>query len=285
MNGVQGLAYVVVESEQFDHWRAFASDLLGLQVEEAEADHILFRADERCFRLRVRRGGAEAVTTLGWEVATAEALEEVGARVEKLGFQLDDLDGRGAPEGTVGGGVRFDDGSGVSLELIHGHRVDKTPFVSPTGARFVTGEGGLGHAFQAVVDDDLHRALYLDGLGFRLSDHIEFGNGRSATFLHCNPRHHSMAFGALGEPRVGHIMFEVDGVDTVGRAYDRVLDGAATVSSTLGRHSNDLMLSFYVNSPSAVQVEYGTDGLLIEDDATWTPVRYSMPSFWGHRRS
>jgi 3,4-dihydroxy-9,10-secoandrosta-1,3,5(10)-triene-9,17-dione 4,5-dioxygenase len=78
-------------------------------------------------------------------------------------------------------------------------------------------------------------------------------------------------------------MFEVDDIDTVGRAYDKVLDGEAPLSSTFGKHSNDQMLSFYVNTPSGFGLEYGTAGLLV-DDATWTPARFDVPSFWGHKR-
>ena len=81
---------------------------------------------------------------------------------------------------------------------------------------------------------------------------------------------------------IGHIMFEVDDVDVVGRAYDKVVkDGIAPLAISLGRHSNDQMVSFYVNSPSGFQIEYGTGGLLIDDD-TWRPVRYDVPNFWGH---
>lgn len=285
MERVRGLAYVTVESDRLSEWRDFGADLLGLQVSpESSPDDILFRADAQCFRLRVVRGESERVVAIGWEVRSAEALQDIAQRVEKLGIEVSDLDGQGAPLGAVAGGVRFEDGSGLCVELIHGHRIDKAPFVSPLGSVFVTGQGGLGHVFQSVVDEDQHRTLYEEALGFRLSDHIDFPNGKTGTFLHCNPRHHSMAYASFGEPRVGHIMFETEDVDAVGRAYDRVLAGAAELSSSLGRHSNDLMLSFYVNSPSQLQVEYGTDGLLI-DDATWTPRRYSMTSFWGHQRS
>ena len=37
---------------------------------------------------------------------------------------------------------------------------------------------------------------------------------------------------------------------------------------TLGRHTNDLMTSFYVRTPSGFEIEYGTGGLVVDDD-TW----------------
>ena len=70
----------------------------------------------------------------------------------------------------------------------------------------------------------------------------------------------------------------------MGRAYDLTLAGGAPLSSTFGKHSNDEMLSFYVTTPSGFQLEFGTAGVII-DDNTWTPARYDVASFWGHSRA
>jgi 3,4-dihydroxy-9,10-secoandrosta-1,3,5(10)-triene-9,17-dione 4,5-dioxygenase len=43
------------------------------------------------------------------------------------------------------------------------------------------------------------------------------------------------------------------------------------------------MISFYVETPSGTQIEYGTGGIFI-DDETWTPVQYSSAHYWGHDR-
>ena len=140
--------------------------------------------------------------------------------------------------------------------------------------------------FQAVSDEGRYRDLYIDLLGFRLSDHIDFPNGGQGVFLHCNGRHHSMAFGQLEGRKlgIGHIMMEVTDLDAVGRAYDKVLDGAAPLYSSLGRHTNDKMTSFYCGSPSGLGIEFGTGGIIIDDDV-WRPTRYSEAHYWGHKRS
>ena len=79
-------------------------------------------------------------------------------------------------------------------------------------------------------------------------------------------------------------MFEVDELDIIGRAWDKVLEeNAAPILSTLGKHTNDEMVSFYVRTPSGFGLEYGTGGIMI-DDATWTPTRYSAAHYWGHAR-
>jgi hypothetical protein len=57
------------------------------------------------------------------------------------------------------------------------------------------------------------------------------------------------------------------------------------IGTTLGRHVNDYMTSFYSWSPSRFLVEYGWGGRSI-DPATWTPhERTEGPSLWGHDRA
>ena len=50
----------------------------------------------------------------------------------------------------------------------------------------------------------------------------------------------------------------------MGQALDRCARRGAPVSATLGRHANDLMVSFYVRTPGGFDIEYGTDGRLVE---------------------
>jgi 3,4-dihydroxy-9,10-secoandrosta-1,3,5(10)-triene-9,17-dione 4,5-dioxygenase len=78
-----------------------------------------------------------------------------------------------------------------------------------------------------------------------------------------------------------HLMVEVASLDDVGRALDRCHRRKAAVSSTLGRHANDLMVSFYVQTPGGFDIEYGTDGRVV-DDATWVNRESTAVSLWGH---
>ena len=54
-----------------------------------------------------------------------------------------------------------------------------------------------------------------------------------------------------------------------------------SMSNPLGRHANDLMVSFYVQTPGGFDIEYGTDGRLV-DDATWVTRETTAVSLWGH---
>jgi 2,3-dihydroxybiphenyl 1,2-dioxygenase len=188
----------------------------------------------------------------------------------------------------VAGLVRSTDPNGLPVELFHGPETAPEPFRSalvPSG--FHTGEEGLGHVFVAARDVAASQHFYCDLLGLRLSDYIETeigGRPFRATFLHANPRHHSLSF-ASGDfrKRLDHFMVEVGDMDDVGAAYDRCQDLGVPITRTLGRHPNDRMLSFYGLTPSGFAFELGCGGRKV-DDATWTVRTYDRISDWGHRR-
>lgn len=77
-------------------------------------------------------------------------------------------------------------------------------------------------------------------------------------------------------------MLEVRSLDDVGRALHRCQDAGHHISLTLGRHSNDHMLSFYPLTPSGFDVEYGWAGLEV-DDERWHVMTHATNSAWGHR--
>ena len=105
--------------------------------------------------------------------------------------------------------------------MVHHH----TPFVSPRAiGGFVTGDQGVGHIVLAT--DDLRRQLdfYQNVLGFRISDYIDIvraGAPLSFAFMHCSPRHHSLAFASRPPVprRLLHLMLQVQTIDEVGRTY------------------------------------------------------------------
>jgi catechol 2,3-dioxygenase-like lactoylglutathione lyase family enzyme len=125
-------------------------------------------------------------------------------------------------------------------------------------------------------------AFYRDVLGFRLSDYIV--RPFNAYFFHANPRHHSIAFIETGRNATHHLMVELFSLDDVGQCYDLALGEEGRIGTTLGRHINDEVTSFYSNSPSGFMVEYGWGGRVIDVDS-WQPEEVAWgPSMWGHDR-
>ena len=104
-------------------------------------------------------------------------------------------------------------------------------------------------------------------------------------FLGVNERHHSLAIcptARTGAPGLVHIMVEVDSLDAVGLALDRVNAKGFGLSSTLGRHTNDKMVSFYVRAPGGWDIEFGTDGMRV-DETHYTAEEITADSYWGHQ--
>ena len=158
--------------------------------------------------------------------------------------------------------ITFNDPNGIATEIFYGPLVN-FDFASPRAiAGFETGTQGLGHIVLGVddLDDSLH--FYRDVLGMRISDFIQLSGvagGRRMAFFHCNPRHHSLAFMAMPKTakRLRHFMLQVKALDDVGMTYFLCQDQGVPVARGMGRHTNDHMVSFYMQSPSGFEVEYG----------------------------
>ena len=71
-------------------------------------------------------------------------------------------------------------------------------------------------------------------------------------------------------------------LDAVGQALDRVNAEGFQLSSTLGRHTNDKMVSFYVRAPGDWDIEFGTDGMRV-DENYYTAEEITADSYWGHQ--
>lgn len=127
----------------------------------------------------------------------------------------------------------------------------------------------------------------MEGLGFRLSDYIDMSLGPDFTlelnFLHCNPRHHTLALAPVPAPKhLNHFMIEVARMDDVGRRLrPRAPYGHQHCQyARLSPQQPDV--SFYAYTPSGFEVEYGSGARTIGDD--WKVVRHSVTSTWGHHR-
>lgn len=286
---VTELGRLDLEVEDLELWESFATEILGLEAQQPDGgDTLLLRMDENDHRLALRQGPRDDLTRVAWKVADALALEAVAARLASLGFDVERHSQADARDRGVAGLVTTRDPDGVTTEVYHGDRQVRRPFRSPRDlAGFVAGDLGLGHIVLNVADQEDSRRFYCDGLGLRISDFIDLDLGEGATltpaFLHCGPRHHSLALVQIEAPKhLHHIMLEVPSLDDVGSTHDLCVDRGVPIVSSLGRHTNDHMTSFYLETPSGFQIEYGTGGRLI-DEGIWQVHTYDAASTWGHR--
>jgi 2,3-dihydroxybiphenyl 1,2-dioxygenase len=279
---LQALGYAGFGSTALDDWRQFGTGLVGLQAVERSPSLLAFRMDDRKQRIVIDREMGDGPRFFGWEVADAAALDTLATRLEAAGVAVTAEPQRLADARRVRALISFHDPAGNRLEAFYGAETDDTPFRPGRSiSGFRTGPLGLGHAVLTVANIDPMMAFYVDVLGFGLSDYIT--KPFRAYFFHINPRHHSLAMIETGKNGMHHLMVEMFSLDDVGQSYDVALV-EERVNVTLGRHTNDLMTSFYAKTPSSFMVECGWGGREI-DPATWQPFEMQHgPSLWGHER-
>jgi len=279
---VLSLGYVGVDARDFEPWRAFGTDVLAMQVVERGADAIALRMDERCQRVLVQRADRDGPAYFGFETAGAQALQEAIGKIEVAGVTTTRATERELWLRRVVDMAWCRDPAGNRIELYHGQAAGDGPLTLPRPhGGFRTGHMGMGHMVFHAADIDAMSVFYRDVLGLRLSDYML--KPYRLMFLRANPRHHSVGLLESRQNGVHHVMFEVLALDDVGRAYDFALE-KWRIGQTLGRHSNDWVLSFYAFCPAGFMMEYGWGSRVI-DEATWTPREVSHGgSMWGHDR-
>jgi len=234
-----------------------------MQVEEHSATSLRLRMDDRKQRVVVAPEIGEGAALFGWEVADAPALEALAARLEAAGVGVRRGERALAEERRVKDVIVFADPIGTRLEAFHGPEISTEPFKPGRAiSGFRTGPLGMGHAVLAVANADALLPFYRDVLGFRLSDWLV--KPFTAYFFHVNPRHHSLALIESGKNDIHHFMVELYSLDDVGQGFDLAHSLEVPLGTTIGRHTNDLMTSFYSRTPSGFMVEYGWGGRAID---------------------
>lgn len=291
--GIRTLGYMRIEATDVAAWREYGVKVLGMmEGKGANPDALYLRMDDFPARLVIVPGEKDRLLVSGWEVANRAELQELRETLAKADVAFEEATKEDLAERRVEGMIRFQDPTGNTLEAFFGAQYLGRRFVSPYGHKFVTAEQGLGHVVLTCDDDAVAQAFYQDVLGFRLRDSMQLppqAVGRPADgdpawlrFYGCNPRHHALAFLPLPNPTgIVHLMVEVENSDDVGLALDRALRKKVKMSATLGRHINDKMLSFYMKTPGGFDIEFGCEGLEVEDES-WIARESTAVSLWGH---
>lgn len=280
---VNALGYIGIRSDKRQDWSDFAGKLLGMQEVDRGGKTQAFRMDDYKQRLVVSDEEGETLAFLGWEVETLDDLEIYAARLDAAGTAVTWGSRALADRRLVDALIWFHDPAGNRIEFAFNPMRTTEEFIPgrPIDG-FKTGPYGMGHAVLHVPDATALVPFYRDILGFALSD---FGlKPIPLYFFHVNGRHHSFAIVGSGASGFHHFMIEYKNLDDVGQGYDLALQEEDAIAYTLGRHTNDHMMSYYANTPSGFFVESGWAGRII-DPATWKPEQTDVgPSFWGHER-
>tara|TARA_R110002110_G_scaffold194517_9_gene403458 strand:- start:1619 stop:2497 length:879 start_codon:yes stop_codon:yes gene_type:complete len=286
---IASLGYIGFEVSDFGAWKPFMENFLGLMQGAQGNDRVAYRMDDRAARIFLLQGDRNDVAILGLEVQTAAALEAVKTSLAGKSISYTQGDDALKAKRHVVDLICLKDPAGLDVEIYYGAtELTNQPFNSPAGvSAFCTGDQGAGHVVLASPDMDAVRSFYVDVLGFSLSDTIgmKLGPDFSITleFYHCNPRHHTLALAGMPAPRrLHHFMVEMATLDDVGFALDRMGACGVRQKTTLGKHTNDQMVSFYAETPSGFDVEVGFAGIPVHDE-TWRVAHHEAASMWGHK--
>ena len=280
---LNALGYVGIRTQNLEDWASYGTRFLGMQLVDQSRGTLALRMDDRKQRIIVHSDEDDGPSFYGWEVADTAALDALAAHLEKSGVKVARGSRALADERRVKDLIVFADPIGNRLEAFYGAEVASDPFKPGRSiSGFRTGPLGMGHAVLTAERLDDVLPFYTQILNFQPTDFIL--KPFKAYFFHINARHHSLAFIDTGKNGIHHMMVELCYLDDVGQAYDLALQKPEMIGTTLGRHVNDHVTSFYSNSPSQFLVEYGWGGRTI-DTANWTPhERTEGPSLWGHDR-
>ncbi|HEY9036324.1 MAG TPA: VOC family protein [Pseudomonadales bacterium] len=294
---VRSLGYAWIESTDPTKWLDYGTNILGLMVAPTMPDdgNVYLKMDERPFRFGVVKGAQDRLAILGWELQSQADFEGAKAELKKAGVAFEAGSKADCQLRRVRELIRLKDPSDNTLELYWGADLDYAKFISPLGiAAFETGfngDMGFGHAVLPAPKLKETHEFYNKVIGLGDVDYMHFhfnpdpaDPGMGLHFMHCdNPRHHSLAlFEAPNPAGCVHLMVEVLDVDEVGYCLDRVNEKKIPIVSTLGRHTNDRMLSFYMATPGGFAMEFGCEGLQM-DWSDYTPTVSTLPSIWGHK--
>ena len=280
---LRSLGFAVFGAPDLDEWVRYGTNLLGLQLADKSDRQLCFRMDERAGRIWIDATRPADYRCFGWEVDSAADLGRLADRLGKAGVAVRAADAAERTERGAQDMIFFQDPMGNRHAAYHGAVMAASPFVPGRAVSgFRTGALGIGHVL--LTTESMAKALpfFTDIMGMQVSDYME--QPFYAYFLHVNGRHHSVGLIETGQNGMHHLMMELMALDDVGQGYDIAQLDPDLVKQTLGRHANDLMLSFYTRSPSGFLVEYGWGGRLI-DPATWTVEKCELgASLWGHER-
>jgi 2,3-dihydroxybiphenyl 1,2-dioxygenase len=280
---VTELGYIGIGVEDIGAWRFFASEILGMESFD-ESGTVKFRLDQWHQRIIMHPDRGNDMLYAGFRVAGPDEFQMMQRHLSERGVPFELASAAEAEERRVLEYLRLTDPAGIPLEIFHGPLIDRhKPFRPGRGmhGKFCTGSGGLGHMIIREVGVEASYRFYSEVLGMRGSVEVETKFGSHVihpVFMHCNDREHSVAFGVgPADKRINHLMLEVDDIDDVGLAYDLVKKHKIPLVLTLGRHSNDDTISFYVQTPSGWLMEYGYGGSPSKRQS-----EYVVGEVWGH---
>jgi catechol 2,3-dioxygenase-like lactoylglutathione lyase family enzyme len=248
--------------------------VLGLRVRTASASEALLTSNEKHHELQLIAAGSAGLDHVGFEVESAQDLDEVRMRAVAAGAQvLDDPAG----EPGLGTAVRFLGPAGIVYEVYDG--MERDPLSIHTYLR--PGIRKFGHLTFLCENPEEVVAFWRDGLGFRISD--EAGG---ITWMRCDADHHGLAVGPRPTGNVmHHYAWQVQDLVALGQYCDDVARLGLTLDWGPVRHGPGFNFAAYLRDPDDAIIEVYADLLQIHDERAYERIDWSNEpralNLWG----
>lgn len=279
MADIHDIRYVRIGTDDLDSSVRFATEILGLELMERDANRAYLRGDNRDHNICYTRGRESGQTT-GWEVASIDLLDRAAAELEAAGVAVRAGNSEERELRRVKGLVVVSDPSGNILELV------ARP--NACGRRyFPSRDAGIthfSHVGMYTKNPSADEAFWVKNLGAKVSDWIG-----DAPLMRINEVHHNVALFPSGKAGIQHVNFQVEGQDDIMRSFYHLQNSNVKIVFGPGRHPTSGARFLYFQGPDDMIYEYSTGVRMIteQDEKTYVPRSFPFEAssfcMWGSK--
>lgn len=270
------IRYCRLGTPDLDRAVAFATDMIGLELVDRQAECAYLRGDDRDHNICYFSGDADD-HTLGLEVRDEAALAAAEAELDAAGFATTRGSEAEAAARRVMAFSSFRDPTGNKIDLV------VRPFHS--GVRFFpsrdAGITEFSHVGLKTTDAPRDEAFWSSLFNFRANDWIG-----AAPLMSFDTVHHRIALFPTTKPGIQHINFQVEAIDDIMRSWYFLQARQVPIQFGPGRHSTSGAMFLYYEGPDGMVYEYSS-GVRTDCDESWRPRQFpfTFESFcvWGAR--
>ncbi len=236
-------------------------DVVGLRITEVDGDSVYLSSNNRHHEITYIKGDGGAVA-IGLEAVSAEAVDEVAARVASDGLTILGDTPMGKHYDRA---VRFIAPGGSVFEV-------HTPIARNQDMRYIGGGGPrpkrIEHINAFSPDTPAFGDFCEKTLGMKLSDQTDGGDFR--WYRSEDGFHHTIAMGP-GEPSLHHYAFDLYSMEDLARIADNLNQKDRALVWGPGRHGAGSNIFTYYADQTGCLVENSVEMAHIDNDATYEP--------------
>ena len=276
------LGHVGLVVPDVDGYADFLVHALGARVVARDDATTHLALNSRHHQIRLRAGAAAGCDGVGFDVADAEALAALRAKVQAAGLEIaSDV----SVDATVSEGFSVQIPDGPVVELCVGVATAPSAVDGTDPYRIAHGSTPaikkLGHVTIGTPNAEGVERAFVEVLGFRISDRFP----GVLSWARCNRDHHSVGFAPAEAPGLHHIAFEIESF----AHYEVFADRLARLGTRLvwgpGRHGPGNNLFAYFADPAGNLIEIYSDMIQIENEHDYVPLDWTdlqeVGNSWG----